>query len=74
MRKRILWVAAAALLCWVPAARAAEGLTKIAATALKNATAGQVKALGIIAALDVTAISQGEGMIGANVSGRYLGK
>ena len=30
MRKRILWVVAATLLCWVPAARAAEGLTKIA--------------------------------------------
>jgi len=30
MRKRLLWVAAAALFCWVPTARAAEGLTKIA--------------------------------------------
>lgn len=30
MRKRLLWVVAAALLCGVPTARAAEGLTRIA--------------------------------------------
>ena len=30
MRKKLVWVVAAALLSWVPAARAAEGLTKIA--------------------------------------------
>ena len=85
MRKRLLWVAAAALFCRVPRhgpLSTKKDLTEMqTSVATFDAKAQEVVKAGasaeaIVAELKkiLPARTQGAGMIGANVSGRYLGR